>query len=83
MKGTINIVIEEQENKTAFSSEIRVENVTYLGCCQCIQHLMRGLDMDNDEQKLFALGLLSGVLESTHVSEETTDLSPEEGGAEA
>ena len=82
MKGTINIVIEEQEGKTNFSSEVRVDDVTLLGCCQCVQHLMRGLAMDKEEQHLFAFGLLSGVLESTHVSEETTYLS-EEVGAEA
>ena len=82
MKGTINIVIEEQEGKTYFSSEVRVDDVTTMGCMQCVQHLMRGLDMDKEEQCLFAFGLLTGVLDSTHVSEETTDLS-EEVGAEA
>lgn len=77
MKGTIKITIEQQENKTNFQSEVRVEDATCLGCFQCVQHLIRALDMDDEEQKLFAIGLLSGVLKETHISEETTELSME------
>lgn len=84
MKGTINIVIEEEQiGKTTFRSEVRVEDVTTLGVFQCVLHVMRDMDMDAEERKLFALALLSGVLDDTHISEETTELMSNEGGAEA
>ena len=83
MKGTINIVIEEEQiGKTTFRSEVRVEDVTTLGGFQCVLHVMGAMDMDAEERKLFALALLSGALDGTHISSETTDLSAE-GGAEA
>ena len=82
MKGTINIVIEEQESRTNISSKIMVEDVGFIDVCHLLNHLMRGLEMDEDEQKLFAIGVLSGALDRTHISSETTDLSAE-SGAEA
>ena len=82
MKGTINIVIEKQERRIAFNSKIMVEDASFLDICQLFVHLMDGMEFDKEERKLFAVGLLSGALDKTHISSETTDLSAE-GGAEA